>query len=209
MPLEPGVKRTVAFVDGQNLFYAAKDAFGYEYPNFDPAKLAERVTSDLGWTLTETRFYTGVPSVENNPFWNQFWMAKLAVMGTRGVRTFSRPLRYRSRAIALPDGTVNSLLVGEEKGIDVRIALDVVRLTREDHLDVALIFSQDQDLSEAVDEVRAISIQQNRWIKAASAFPVGLTYPNRRGINGTEWVRIDRAVYDSCLDAFDYRPKPH
>jgi mRNA interferase HigB len=29
MPAEPPVKRVVAFVDGQNLFYAAKKAFGY------------------------------------------------------------------------------------------------------------------------------------------------------------------------------------
>ncbi|MFA5786143.1 MAG: hypothetical protein WDA71_04025 [Actinomycetota bacterium] len=73
--------------------------------------------------------------------------------------------------------------------------------------DVALIFSQDQDLSEAADEVRSISIQQNRWIKVASAFPASPTSANRRGINGTEWVRIEREAYDSCIDPFDYRPK--
>jgi len=36
----------------------------------------------------------------------------------------------------------------EEKGIDVRLALDVVRMAL-GNLYVALIFSQDQDLSEA------------------------------------------------------------
>jgi hypothetical protein len=30
MPAEPAIKRAVAFVDGQNLFYAAKTAFGYD-----------------------------------------------------------------------------------------------------------------------------------------------------------------------------------
>ena len=48
----------------------------------------------------------------------------------------------------------------EEKGIDVRLALDVVPMARENLYDVALIFSQDQDLSEAADEVKAISVQQ-------------------------------------------------
>ena len=90
--------------------------------------------------------------------------------------------------------------------MDVRLALDVVRLALDDQYDVALIFSQDQDLSEADDEVKTISIQQNRWIKRVCAFPVSPTTQNKRGINGTDWIRIDRKTYDACLDANDYRP---
>ena len=40
MPPEPVDKRAAAFVDGQNLLYAARDAFGYSYPNHDPKALA-------------------------------------------------------------------------------------------------------------------------------------------------------------------------
>lgn len=190
MPLEPSGKRTIAFIDGQNLFYAVKKAFGYTYPNYDPKVLAERIAVPRGWSLTQTFFYTGIPDPGDDPFWNHFWTAKLAVMGTRGVETFSRTLRYRNQTVQLPDGSTSTVLVGQEKGIDVRIALDVVRLARENRYDVALIFSQDQDLSEVADEVRAISIQQARWIKVACAFPVSPTSENRRGINGTEWIRI-------------------
>jgi hypothetical protein len=82
-----------------------------------------------------------------------------------------------------------------------------VRLAINSNLDVALVFSQDQDLSEVADEVRLISVAQQRWIKVASAFPVSPTSPNRRGINGTEWIPIDRATYDSCIDSTDYRPR--
>jgi len=128
-------------------------------------------------------------------------------MGTRGIKTFSRSLRYRNQTVRLSDDTFTTILVGQEKGVDIRIALDVVRLARENRYDVALVFSQDQDLSEAADEVRAISVQQSRWIKVACAFPISPTAANRRGINGTEWIRIDRATYDACLDPNDYRPK--
>jgi uncharacterized LabA/DUF88 family protein len=62
-----------------------------------------------------------------------------------------------------------------------KTALDVVRMAREKLYDVALIFSQDQDLSEAADEVKAISVQQDRWIKVACAFPISPTADNRRG----------------------------
>ena len=208
MPVEPGVRRVIAFVDGQNLFHAAKKAFGSRFPDSNPKALAERICADRGWTLSQTFFYTGIPDRADNAVWNHFWTAKLAVMGTRGNRTFSRPLRYRNQTVPLPGGATTSVLVGEEKGIDVRLALDVVRMARENLYDVALIFSQDQDLSEAADEVNAISVQQGRWIKVACAFPVSPTLENRRGINGADWIRIDRATYDSCLDPNDYRPKP-
>lgn len=107
----------------------------------------------------------------------------------------------------LPGGGTTTALVGNEKGIDVRLALDVVAASRNNTCDVALIFSQDQDLSEVADELRAISMQQNRWIKMACAFPISPTYGNTRGINKTHWVRIDRSTYDNCLDRRDYRPK--
>lgn len=169
--------------------------------------LAERIAASRGWTLTQTFFYTGIPDPTDNPFWNHFWTAKLAVMGTRGIQTFSRSLRYRNQTIRLPDNSVTTILVGQEKGIDIRIALDVVRLARENRYDAALIFSQDQDLSEVADEVRAISIQQARWIKVACAFPSSPTAENRRGINNTDWIKIDRTTYDACLDPNDYRLK--
>lgn len=205
MPVEPATKRAIAFVDGQNLFYAVKYAFGYTYPNYDIPALARAVAQARGWTLSGVHFYTGIPSAQDDPFWHHFWSAKLAVMGTRGVVTFSRSLMYRNQKVSLPDRTTTTVLVGHEKGVDVRLALDVVRLAREGAYDVALLFSQDQDLSEVADEVRAISMAQRRWIKPACAFPVSPTYTNTRGVNKTDWVPIDRALYDSCIDRSDYR----
>lgn len=207
MPLEPLTKKAVAFFDGQNLFHAAKDAFGYRYPNCDVLGLARGTCEQKGWILAEVRFYTGVPDQRDNAFWSHFWTAKLAQMGREGVVTYSRALRYRSQAVALPDGTEQTVVVAQEKGIDIRIALDLVALAHRRAYDVALVFSQDQDLSEAADELRAISREQRRWIKIASAYPSSPTSRNRRGINGTDWIRVERVLYDQCLDARDYRPK--
>jgi NYN domain len=94
------------------------------------------------------------------------------------------------------------------RGIDVRIALDVIRLAHRREYDVAVLFCRDQDLSELADEVRTISQEQNRWIKTASAYPYSAAVKNFRGIDRTDWIRIDRATYDACLDTRDYRPKP-
>ncbi len=202
---EPGSKRTIIFVDGQNLFHAAKAAFGYPYPNYDIKLLSEKICSTQGWPISEIRFYTGIPDLQDDPFWHKFWSNKLTCMGQEGIRIFTRSLRYRNQTVKLPDGKIHTFLVGQEKGIDIRIALDIIRLANENRYDVCLVFSQDQDLTEVADEVRRISIEKNRWIKMASAFPVSPTCGNSKGIDRTDWIRIDRATYDSCIDPKDYR----
>ncbi len=203
-PVNP---RAIVFIDGQNLFYSAKDAFGCGFPNYDVTALAQRLCADQGWTLSQVRFYTGVPDVSDKPFWSHFWTHKLAQMGREGVHVFSRPLRYRNQTVILPDGTEHTVLVGQEKGVDVRLALDLVRLASDRHYDVALILSQDQDLTEAVEDVKLIARLANRWIRLACAFPLSPASRNRRGINKTDWIKIDRSTYDACIDKRDYRPK--
>jgi uncharacterized LabA/DUF88 family protein len=207
VPPEPSIKRTFSFFDGQNLFHAAKDAFGYSFPNYAPWLLAKAVCDHEGFRLDKTFFYTGIPSRLDNPSWHEFWVKKLAVMGTRGVKVFRRELRYRNRSVRLPDGRETTIPVGEEKGVDIRIALDIVSFAREGAFDVAVVFSQDNDLSEVADEVRKIARSQDRWLKIVSAFPISPTTTNFRGINKTDWIKIDRALYDSCIDPIDYRPK--
>jgi len=203
--IEPAIKRAVAFIDGQNLFHHAREAFGHHFPNYDIQKICNHVCKDQSWNLAGIYFYTGIPDATDNAQWNRFWAAKLAAMGKQGIIVFSRSLRYRNKIVKLPDGTIFSFLHGEEKGIDVRIALDIIRGANRNEYDVALVFSQDQDLSEAADEIRVIARQQSRWIRIACAYPISPTTKNRRGINGTQWITIDRKVYDSCLDPKDYR----
>lgn len=206
MPAEPSRKRVIAFVDGQNLFYGAKDAFGYRFPNYDITALSQAVCRLTDWELVQTRFYTGVPLPADDFFWCSFWTAKLAAMGRQGVQVFSRPLRYRSQSVQRADGSEVRVQIGQEKGIDIRIALDLVGCVRRRECDVALIFSQDQDLSEVAQEVRAIAVEQQRWVKVACAFPDSADRTNHRGIDKTDWIRIRRHTYDQCLDTNDYRP---
>ena len=212
LPL-PSEKRAVAFVDGQNLFHAARAAFGHQHPNYDIKVLAQTICRQKGWRLTEHRFYTGIPNPTDDLFWHRFWAAKLLAMSRNGAHVFSRGLRYRSKAVVLPErpefgamaGRRYEFMVGEEKGIDVRISLDIIRMAHRNEFDVALVFSQDQDLSEVADEIRVIAHEQKRWIAIASAFPSSSTVRNKRGIDKTDWIAIDRRTYDFCLDPRDYR----
>ena len=123
MPPEPAQKRAVVFIDGQNLFHSVRESFGYTYPNYDVRALARRICQDKGWELAQVRFYTGVPDLSDDARWHEFWSHKLAMMGRQGIHAYSRPLRYRNKRVTLPDGSEYTFLAGEEKGIDVRIAI--------------------------------------------------------------------------------------
>jgi uncharacterized LabA/DUF88 family protein len=154
---EPDLKRAITFIDGQNLFHAARAAFGHKHPNYDVVTLSEAVCRAHNWSLRQVRFYTGVPDLRDDARWHTFWSKKLSVMGKMGVAIYSRPLRYRNRVVLLPGGIEYSFRAGEEKGIDVRISLDAIRHAMHDRFDVGVIFSQDQDFSEVAEEIRAIT----------------------------------------------------
>ncbi len=175
-------------------------------PNYDVLALARKICANEGWNLSKVYFYTGVPSSGDDKRWHNFWSQKTLTMLRQGVSVFTRELRYREKKIKIPGG-IFSAVVPEEKGIDVRIALDIIRMTRRKEFDVALVFSQDQDFSEVAKELTTVAKDQNRWVKIASAFPFDgsrTSKSNPRGINGSDWIKIDRTLYDACLDHRDY-----
>jgi hypothetical protein len=200
MVLEPHPKRAIAFVDGQNLFHMAKLAFGCRVPDYNPQRLALSVCQRMGWQHVGTYFYTGVPDQESAPFWHGFWASKLARMQDAGVVTFQRPLAYRVHWVRGGDGIWVRSRVGQEKGVDVRMALDVVRLAREGAFDVALLFTQDQDFVEVALEVRRVAQARHSWLKVASAFPEGRGSGRPRGVDRTDWVPIRWSEYRECRD---------
>ena len=195
---EPAKKKVVTFFDCQNLFRAAKSIWGYPFPNFDPIKLSKSIVSNFstdGWRICGIRLYTGVHVPSINQGWAHFWNEKLKthLKSDSRVFTFTRPLRYD--ACGIP----------REKGVDIRIALDLVRMARLKEYDVAILFSQDADFSEAADEIRLLAKEQSRWIKIASAFPFSATSNKTFGVPKTDWIRIQKSEYDACIDTSDYR----
>lgn len=197
-------QRAIVFIDGQNLYHGAKDAWveggvappdsPYIWPSYDVEKLAAYLVSRVpGRVLTQIRFYTGVPNPRKGSkedFWHSFWTNKLRYLRNRGIYI------YRGR--------VNP--GGQEKGVDVSLATDLIRLTYEQAYEVAIIVSQDWDFRPAISLARTIANSQGRVLEFESAFPCGPGSKSDRGIPGTTWVRIEKANYDACIDPRDYRP---
>ncbi len=208
-PAPPNPARTHVFIDGQNLFYSVNRQFGYGFPNYDVLKLAAQVTNlEANRVLGKVHFYTGLHDRAEDPFWHEFWSKKLLAMQHAGVHTVWRPLKYADIQVPTPSGGTKTIRRGREKGIDIRLALDLVRLARRKEYDVAIIFSVDTDLLEAVHEVYEIRQEFGTWLKVECAFPVGGAGRPPRGIDKTQWRKIDKAAYDLCIDPTDYRPSP-
>ena len=191
--------RTLVLIDGQNLYHLARIAWApvpvdrsspYSWPSYDVEDLAASLVARLPpRTLTELRFYTGVPAAAVDPFWHGFWTNKCRQLRNRGVHVYT--------------GRVNS--ARQEKGVDVSLALDLVQATHEQRYDAAIIVSQDADFGPAVRLAKHIARSQKRCLLFESAFPVGPGSTSTRGIPGTTWVHIDKATYDACRDPRDYR----
>lgn len=189
--------RAIVFIDGQNLYHLAKNLWApvgsspYTYPSYDVNKVAQALVLRVpGRTLEQIRFYTGVPNSNASPFWHAFWTNKLRYMRNRGVAVYA--------------GRINQS--GQEKGVDVSLAIDLVRLTYDQQYDAAIIVSQDWDFGPAVRLARQIGTSQGRTLSFESCFPYesGRSV-NDRGIPGTDWIHIDQSIYDLWHDPRDYR----
>ena len=196
--IEPLYKNIVMFFDCQNLFGAAKKLWNYSFPNFDPIKLSKLIISKsfpINCQLTGIRLYTGIHDISINPEWHNFWSKKLLSHRLQDTRVyfFTALLHYSNN-------------IPREKGIDVRIALDLVRMARLNEYDIAVLFSQDNDFSEVSKEIRSIAEEKQRWIKIASAYPVDpASNVKIRGVDKTDWIKVSKSEYDSCIDPTDYR----
>lgn len=205
--LRPATVRTYAFIDGMNLFNAAKRCFQYRQPNCDYARLVNAVVNmEGGRQLERAAIYVGIPKAEHDASKNTWWNRKLAATGRSGVQVVRRYLKKRELTIDLGGivhfkHTVPRLI---EKGIDLKLGLDLVHYARNGAFDLAIIFSQDGDLVEAVEEVHRLAGEQNRWIQVECAYPFD-PLSECHPINRTVQRRITRAIYDACLDPTDYR----
>lgn len=198
---------TIVFIDGQNLIHSCQDAFSIPYPDFDPYKLAKKLCEVHSLNCGEVRFYTGVHEETEEPGWAAFWKQKIMNMTRDQVRVTHRKLRYRMETISLGQGSTIQKKVPREKGIDVRIALDIVAAVYDQRCENILVFSQDQDLAEAIQEANRIAGTQGRKIGMYSAVPISPTARSCRGLARTTELRFDWDFYKECKDHRGY-PKP-
>ena len=104
-------------------------------------------------------------------------------------------------------GSVNcSGAQGQEKGADVRIALDTTQLILDRVSDIATIFSTDQDFKQIRPTASNIVQKIGTIFRIKSAFPRTAEY-NIRGIDGTDWIKFGMETYHRSFDTQNYWPR--
>ncbi len=148
---DPQPLRVAVFMDGSNVYYGARDTFHQED---DPARVGRTWPHLIGeWLLSSiagpshprrlhsVRVHEGLQRVgegghEAQQQRHNEWVA-------RGALVFARSLVAAANVGERP----------QEAGVDVALALDCLHLALSDSIDVAIIFSEDQDYEPLIDHL--------------------------------------------------------
>lgn len=196
----------------------------------DPLKFAkeiERLKGEAGWPITVTHIevYRGLPDESlpghaYNTAQRDRWLQSVSTtvdLGSLGGGGISpahiapkklptmevelRPLRYPKKwdddkKKRVPDPQQR----GVEKGVDVLVALAVVRLAQRQDIDTVILASQDTDLAPALEVVVDGSlghVETVRWFDEDNEYTMGRL--------GTVWcTRMERKSYMNSRDTRDY-----
>lgn len=193
--------RVSVFIDWQNCYRSARDAFGFgggKRGAIRPLMLARRLAGDRlsaqgTGELTSLKIYSGQASQKRN--------AKTYAANRRQFQSW----RNSSEVVDVVTRTLDySLGDPREKGIDVKLAVDLVRaaLVDDDH-DVAIVVSADTDLLPAlelvVEERGPAAVEVATWEGPYWApSPLGLAGETIRQ------HRLNQNVFDLAEDTRDY-----
>lgn len=161
--------RVVVFLDYQNAYFSAREVFRPtgvlpEQYLIDPAKLARLLVRKrtMGGLLQQVRVYRGRPEPRREARLTAATDRQAAAWGADPrVKVIRRTLWY-PRDFGQPSCHEKP----REKGIDVSLAVDMVRMAIKREYEVAILFSRDTDLLpavEAVAELRAAHVEVATW----------------------------------------------
>lgn len=200
--------RVAVFIDYQNMYYGARRAFGGPRADspivgqIDPAALA-RLLIRVGRVVDPARVLCATNVYRGEPGRLSHRKVRAAFAGqTRQWRFDSSltvkttPLRYRR-----DDQSGRKAWRAEEKGIDVLLAVDVVRGAYLDEFDTAVVASADTDLLPALEETLRAGkrVETASWADPAVAFAT-LRVPGRRIWNH----HLRREHFEAVMDTTDY-----
>jgi hypothetical protein len=153
------VTRVAVFIDYQNVYMQARSTFaltaspfteGQIFPRRLGLMLVERGRSiDPGRELSAVFVYRGEPSPRHSPTGQAACQRQVRYWASQAlVHPRTRPLHYYFRG---HDAQGSEVWEPREKGIDVRLAVDLVLAAARDEFDVCVLCSVDTDLIPALE----------------------------------------------------------
>ena len=201
-------KRVALFVDYQNVYMRARDAF--HNPQADPHWMGQidpvalgnyiiRSKDESDRVLHQVRMYRGMPNPEYDARGHRAARRQISAWERSSLVTVrTRPFRYpRNYPASRP----------QEKGIDVQIALDFVMMAVRGEYDVGVLMSNDTDLRPALEETMALGaivVEVATWQPREGRPRQHLRLPRRRADMQPycHWIGLE--AYNSINDDTDY-----
>jgi uncharacterized LabA/DUF88 family protein len=196
-------ERMVVFIDWQNLYKGARDAFHQGHGprllgNVRPLRLAQRLlelTRGRRRVLVGVRVYRGQPDPTRDPRGYAANRRQQDAWRRDGVTVVQRPLRYPK---AWPAEKA------QEKGIDVALAVDFVVLAVTGAYDVGVLMSTDTDLKPALEAVTALGGNRRPHCEVA-AWASSQAVPRLRIAGARLWCHyLGVDDYRDMVDPTDY-----
>jgi uncharacterized LabA/DUF88 family protein len=170
------IKDTIVFIDGNNWYHNTKKIV--DTKEIDFIKLANFIAKKFNLEVKQIRYYNSVPDISENPLNYHKHMEFLTSLEKQGIKVFKRKLQKTSNAeilkqkqkmmetldlckICYPLVKLNCFsCIGntskKEKGIDVKIAVDMIRkLLIENEYEVCILISGDADFIPAMQTIKS------------------------------------------------------
>jgi len=169
------VKRTIFFIDGNNWYHNVKSWF--KPGSVDIKKLIELLSKENRLDLIEIRWYVSMPNREDDELIYKNQRAFLGRLEKKGIKIITRKLQRLSNKeilkkkkelldswdlckICKPIVEASFLDIEDknqkEKGIDVWIAIDMVKEALQNKLDYCVLISGDADFVPALELIRSM-----------------------------------------------------
>ena len=144
-----GIKRLMIFIDGAYLAKNLHDTFQGKEWSFDPKQLIEALihlaARPMQPDLVRAYYYDAIPDDEN----------KLEGERKKLLTNFEQLDNYQLRKGRLKDGR-NPTELGKrkQKGVDILLSIDMLSKAYENHYDIAIILSGDDDFLDLVEAIK-------------------------------------------------------
>jgi len=211
------MKKAIVFVDANNWYHNLKN-FHFRPGDVDITKVANLISKEKNLDVMEIRWYVSMPSMQDNPLVYKNQRAFLGHLQKKGVKIITRKLQRLStrelrkkRQDLLESWDLceickpiveNSFLDivdynQKEKGIDVWIAIDMVKEITNKNIDCAILISGDADFVPAFNLIKELGGNV-----LSSSVPKGYSNELRQKF---PFLVLNREILNKCLR--DYEKK--
>ncbi|MBI2035406.1 MAG: NYN domain-containing protein [Candidatus Liptonbacteria bacterium] len=161
-------QRAFVFIDGNNFYFKLKELSSrvdgkFKLLDFNFRGFAEWLV--IPNQLIEIHYYVGALKRQRNEKSEKMYADQQKLIGKLQQQKIAITL---GQLIQHPDKTFH------EKGVDVRLAVEMIRFARQDKYDIAYLISSDTDLVAAVEETQSFN-KRVQYVGVAKGQSFGLT----------------------------------